>query len=168
MTSPTRSWEISSSHSATSAWPRARCATGREAYATSRSRACLNANSTCPARLDVWRARTRPRCLQGGERVGDVVAETAAQRLDPEHPAHHRRRLQQPLLGYRQRVDARGQQRVEGVRQRAGPALGHVRDQLLEEVRVAFRPREDLLAALGVEGRRRAAGCRADPGWPAR
>ena len=91
--------------------------------------------------------------LQGGERVGDVVAETAAQRLDPEHPAHHGRRLQQPLLGYRQRVDARGQQRVEGVGQRAGPAVGHVRDQLLEEVRVAFRAREDLLAALRVESR---------------
>ncbi len=91
--------------------------------------------------------------LQGGERVGDVVAETAAQRLDPEHPAHHGRRLEQPLLGYRQRIDARGQQRVEGVGQRAGPAVGHVRDQLLEEVRVAFRPREDLFAALRVESR---------------
>jgi hypothetical protein len=91
--------------------------------------------------------------FQGRERVRDVVAE-AAQWLRPEHAAHDGRRPQQPLLGHRQGVHPRGQQRMQSVGQRAGPTVGHVRDQLVEEVRIPFGPHEDLLATLGVEGRR--------------
>ena len=80
----------------------------------------------------------RDECI---ERRGDV--ELGSERLDgalPEHAADHRRALQQLLLGGRQRVDARGDERLDRVRDVvAHPlVLGEHPQRLLEEERVAL------------------------------
>jgi hypothetical protein len=64
------------------------------------------------------------------------------QAADMEGLAFDRARLDEPPLGRVERVEARGEQRVQGGRQRAVlAALAHVGRELLEEERVAARPR---------------------------
>ena len=108
------------------------------------------------------------RALQSG------VLGAGDQRLQPadvEGLPLDRARLDDPALGRPERVEARGEQRVQRRRERAGlGAFAHVGRQLLEEQRVAARPRDHPLEGRGGQrrpGTEQAATGRARPAEPA-
>ena len=87
-------------------------------------------------------------------RARSVPGTSASQPADVEGLPLDRARLDDPALGRAERVEARGEQRVQRRRERAGlGALAHVGRQLLEEQRVAARPRDHPLEGRGGQRR---------------
>jgi hypothetical protein len=114
---------------------------------------CLKRNGSSPVIEDRGSGRRKSRLTSSSSARVDVleVLRDGCERPSPEHPPDHRGVLEHELRGPRERIDARSDQRLDGVRDRhlAVSALCEQAHHLLEEKWIPFRLVEHLGALFG-------------------